>query len=116
MKSTFNKNHSTNRNLFLTLALVLGTTVAFAQDATTKHAINTTGTGATNGKLIETEVNNVSAESVEVVRTRCKTNQTNERIITTEGNLATTPETEIKAVEPVTSEKHTKTGHVTLLK
>jgi hypothetical protein len=117
MKTTFNKNQLTKRNLFLTMTLVLATTFAFAQEATTKHAINSKGTAAANGKVIETEVITTPTESIEVVRTRCKTNQTNERVVSTEGNIVTTPVTDLNAVKPLTSEKkHTKSGHVTLLK
>lgn len=106
------------KNSIFTIVLLLGTSFAFAQEAqstVSKHAINTKGTAATNGKVIETKVNNVPIESVEVVKTKTKSNQSNDKLSSSQ--TAQNQPATISSEAVLTSEKkHTKSGHVTLLK
>lgn len=100
------------KNLIFTIALLLGTGIAFAQETSLKNSIKSNQTN--ERVLIQNDSKSVSnssiikIETVDVIKNRTKSNNTNERVGSS------------KSIAPdavLTSEKkHSRTGHVTLLK
>lgn len=91
------------KSTIFTIALLFGTTIVFSQETpTSKHAINTKGTAATNGRMTTTNADANQGKTFEIEKTKTKSNNANE-IISPEAVLTT-------------EKKHTKSGHVTLLK
>jgi|LakMenE01Jun11ns_1017448.scaffolds.fasta_scaffold9255783_2 hypothetical protein len=104
------------KNSIFTIALLLGTGITFAQETPTSEILKTrTKSNQCNERVMnpdETKSVNtpsiIEPEAVDALKTRTKSNNTNERVASSNGVSA-------NAVLP-SEKKHTKTGHVTLLK
>lgn len=110
------KNIEIMKNSIFTIALLVGTGITFAQETPTTEILKTrTKSNQTNERVMNPDesksVSNatiIETETLEALKTRTKSNNTNEKVVSSNG---------ITSDAVLTSEKkHTKTGHVTLLK